>query len=53
MTDKEREDFEEILSAEVDTYQATYIDGLIAHNDRFKAPLSERCADPAIARLWI
>ena len=52
MSEKERQQFAAIVAAEVNSYQAAFIDGLVKHNDSIRAPLSERCADPAICRLW-
>lgn len=52
MTEKERETFNIIVSLEVDFYQRTYLNGILQHNDKTRAPLSERCALPAVCRLW-
>ena len=52
MTDKERAAFNAIVNAETDLYQRSFLDGLLKHNDRYKAPLFDRCATPALGRLW-
>lgn len=52
MTDKEKVAYADIVEAEADPFQSHYLDGLLRCNDKTRAPLSERCALPAICRLW-
>jgi hypothetical protein len=52
MTDEEKEAFKAIVSAEADFYQASFLCGLLKHNNRDTIQLHERCALPAIVRLW-
>jgi hypothetical protein len=52
MTDEEREEFSAIVSAEADFYQMSFLCGILKHNDRYRVALSERCALPAVCRLW-
>jgi hypothetical protein len=52
MTEKEQKAFNTIVESETDSYQRRYLDSLLKLNDRFKAPLSEKCAMPAVGRLW-
>ena len=52
MTEKEEKAFNAIVESETDSYQRHYLNGLLKHNDRVRAPLSERCAMPATQRLW-
>ena len=53
MTEQERAAFEAIVTAETDSYQRTYLDGLLRGNTATLAPLSERCALPAVRHLWV
>ena len=52
MTDEERKQFNDIISAEADFYQHSFLAGLLEHNNRDTIQIHERCALPAICRLW-
>lgn len=52
MTEKEREEFNAIVSAEADFYQHSYLSGILKYTTPENAPVMERCSVPAVCRLW-
>lgn len=52
MTEKEEKAFNSIVESETDSYQRHFLDGLLKHNNANVASTHERCALPAVCRLW-
>ncbi len=52
VTEKEEKAFSAIVQSETDIYQRHYLNGLLKHNNVNVASLHERCALPAVCRLW-
>lgn len=52
MNENEQEAFEAIVSAETNSLQRNYLEGLMRVNTRHMASVCERQAEPALFRLW-